>query len=236
MLACYIADACELGMDVDLNNMFQILPNDGKDPHRGREAFRFDGRVPLMLSTHRQFDRREHRGLPLLLMVRDPRDTLVSQWHIRASHFGYAGDLHQFVRDPEWGIARLTRYLNSWGEAIEQQPHHVFAYERLVIDAEGELASILKFLQLPFVEDAVPRAVKASSIDRMRELEEKGGVGEIEYEHSEENQRRVRRGKVHGFTDYLDEADLAHIQEHLRANLRPSARPLITVTGYGGGA
>ena len=57
------------------------------------------------------------RGLPLIMLRRDLRDTLVSFYYRRRALGEFRGDLESFLRSP-WGLRHAVRYHNRWCRAL----------------------------------------------------------------------------------------------------------------------
>lgn len=238
VLANYLDDALGLGVGVDLHSMFAVLPNLDRDPMRGLPAFRFPGRpdVPLVPVSHHPYQRSLFRGrAPVVLMVRDPRDVMVSAYfHATRHKHRFAGDIASFLRDPKQGVPGLIRYLNGWAAGLDRHRHPrlVLSYERLSADPEAETTRALVFLGCPADPGAVRRAVAASRFEAMRERELAEGIPAHEYDRGDGESLRMRRGKVAGFADYLGPADVAALEAAIAAGLTPAAMALLAETGF----
>lgn len=238
VLANYLDDALGLGVGVDLHSMFAVLPNLDRDPMRGLPAFRFPGRpdVPLVPVSHHPYRRSLFRGRsPVILMVRDPRDVMVSAYfHATRHKHRFAGDIASFLSDPNQGVPGLVRYLNGWAAGLDRHRHPrlVLSYERLTADPEAATTRALAFLGCPADPGAVRRAVAASRFEAMRERELAEGIPAHEYDRGDGESLRMRRGKVAGFADYLGPADVAALEAAIAAGLTPAAMALLAETGF----
>jgi alcohol sulfotransferase len=231
ILANYLNETAGLGVSVDLHTMFAVVPNFDYDPVRGLPAFHFKGRaqMPLVPVTHYPYSRFLFRGRPIVFMIRDPRDVMVSSYfHATRHKHRFKGDIAGFLRDQGLGLPHLIRYLNGWADGIAQHRHLVLSYERLSADPEAATAEVLTFLDYPIDNAALRRAVKASRFETMREREMTEGIPAHEYDRGDEESRRMRRGKVGGFADYLQPADLAAIEAGCTSGLNPAAKALKT--------
>jgi alcohol sulfotransferase len=234
ILANYLNMAAGLGVDVDLRSMFAILPNFDLDPVRGIPAFRGAGhqQVPKVLVSHLPYRRLLYRRRPVVFMVRDPRDLMVSAYfHATRHKHRFSGDASAFLRDPRQGLPHLIAYLNGWAAGLARHRHHVVTYERLSAEPEAVTAETLAFLGLPVDAGIVRRAVAASRFETMRSLELTEGIPAHAYDRSDTESLRMRRGKVGGFADYLAPSDIAWLETTCVARLHPAARRLVAATG-----
>ena len=75
---------------------------------------------PQEKKDDRQYSR--YRDKKVVLLVRDPRDVLVSYYFQRTRRAGEEHELTSFIRHPWWGIDRLIAFMNGWYENIEMYP------------------------------------------------------------------------------------------------------------------
>jgi hypothetical protein len=204
--------------------------------------------VPVLFFTHDNYlkdylghDRKAeiYRSLPVVLLVRDPRDTAVSQffqWKHRMVARkkvinGYpAGDVsvHDFIAGEEAGVPKIISFMNDWAEQIGKMPKLlVVRYEDLRADTKGELRRILAFLGQDPSDAELEDAVNFASIDNMRRMEienaKKAGAQRSMKpgDASDPSSFKVRRGKVGGWHDYVTEEQAAAIDRMVREQLNP---------------
>jgi hypothetical protein len=165
---------------------------------------------------------------PILLVVRDPRDQMVSLFfHLKKRTGTFKGDLPALLRDPVFGAERVVNIMNRWlAEWVGHSRLHVLRYEDARHDPETIFAAALRFLLPTLALDplALSRAVEISSFENMRRLEAgtKDAQGtELVADLNTEALRpkdaadpdsyKVRRGKVGGYADYLAAPDIAYL-------------------------
>jgi hypothetical protein len=130
---------------------------------------------PRLFKSHAPFDRRYGR---VIYIVRDPRDVAVSFYHFRKKRgiveVGYPIEEHvaEFLNGMHvygtWG-----EHVGGWMGARERRDDfHWLRYEDMHIDAPQTLRNATQFLGLSVSDDTIQRAVRRSSADRMRELEQ----------------------------------------------------------------
>lgn len=204
--------------------------------------------VPVLFFTHDNYlkdylghDRKAeiYRNLPVVLLVRDPRDTAVSQffqWKHRMVARkkvinGYPqGDVsvHEFIAGEEAGIPKIITFMNDWADEIGKLPRLlVVKYEDLRADTKGELRRILEFMGQHPLDAELEDAVNFASIDNMRRMEienaKKAGAQRSMKpgDASDPSSFKVRRGKVGGWHDYVTEEQAAALDRMVREKLNP---------------
>jgi prepilin signal peptidase PulO-like enzyme (type II secretory pathway) len=217
---------------VDLTSMFGLVPNLDLDRVRGIPAFyhrEADTMLPLIAATHLTPGQLSAGECPVLFVVRNPHDVVVSSYfHERSHKQSFTGDIGEFVRDDRQGLPSFVRYLNSWGASMHRHPHCVIAYERLSAATVEETIKTLEFLNLPVDRELVEVAVEAASFGNLRQMEQTQGVPGREYDRSNADASRMRRGKVYGFRDYLDVQSIEWIDSYCAAHLNANARQLLS--------
>ena len=234
ILSNYLTDVHKLDTSIDLHTTFSVTPNLDRDPLRGLPAFKYEQyrpALPKIAVSHLAYDARLFQKKPIIFMVRDPRDVLVSSYfHATRHKHRFSGDIGTFLADREQGAADVIRYLNGWAEGLARHPHFVLSYEALSADPEGMTAAALRFLKCPVDAAAVRSAVEASRFEAMREIEKSDGIPGHEYDRSDDESLRMRRGVAGGFADYLSPSEVYWIEKTCATGLTPAARALVAMT------
>lgn len=168
-------------------------------------------------------DRREFSGRRVVLLVRDPRDTVVSAFHQETKRVDqkYPSSISDFIREPRMGLERIVEFNLGWisDHGIPRQ-FHLIEYENLRANTEGELDKLLDFIgRRTADQSAVRRAIEMADFDRLQKLERQGAL-QTRYgeslkprDVSDPNSLKVRKGKVGGFREELSEADISYCAE-----------------------
>lgn len=169
----------------------------------------------------------------VLLQIRDPRDVVVSYFFHRTARkheifpvAPFTGSLADFVRHPQGGIPNIVAFYNAWaaGRAAPAALLRV-DYEDLVADPAAGLTAALAFLGLPAPDAAgVVATVEECRFERMQALETAGAIPGRRLATTDPDNpesRKVRRGKVGGYRDYLAADDVAWIDAYLARHLDP---------------
>jgi len=235
LLSCYFAERAELGFQPDLESMFRVLPNFDLDPVRGIGAFAGEKRrdlMPLVLVSHLTYKNGLFRNLPVILLVRDPRDVIVSAYFHATRHKKvFSGDIGSFLDDPTYGLPALTRFLNSWAEGLRGRRHLLVSYELMLREPATTVAAVLDFLGAEIRDDAMYRAIEAAQFDRMRARERDQGIPGHDYDRNDTLSLRMRSGKAGGFAEWLSPGQSAWILAQCRQGLTPDAQALLAATG-----
>ena len=211
---------------------------------------RLDPRVPKILFTHDNYIRsytgnldskRDFYGKKVVLLVRHPADVAVSQyfqWKFRMrprkkalnGYPEHGGELSvaDFLLDPDVGVPGVVRFFNGWSAERASLPQLlVVRYEDLRRDTVKELARGLLFLGEAPSEAELADCVAFASIENMRKLEERAGGSWLAGSRMRPGDKanpdsfKVRRGKVGGWRDYVDDAQAVVIEALIERELRP---------------
>lgn len=213
----------------------------------GDRFHRIDPSIPKLFTTHERNEPEPiRRRLPelvrdrrLLLLVRDPRDVIVSWYHHHArrstprtrARLGLPldmdpVDLAAFAADPGFGLPSVVAFLERWVAIARAHPRSLLVrYEDLRARPEAELERILAFLGLEAPRAVLERAVAFASFDSLKEKERTG------FFRTEKLQARdpgdpasfkVRRGKVGGYRDELPAEVVARLDRLVAERLDPA--------------
>jgi len=216
----------------------------GFDEFRDRRAG-----VPVLFFTHDNYikdflghDRKAevYGDLPVVLLVRDPRDTAVSQFfqwkHRMVSRKKVINDyplddatsVHDFIAGGNAGIPKIISFMNQWADAFDSMSKLlVVKYEDLRADTKGQLRRILEFIGEQPVEADIEDAVTFASIDNMRRMETENAAKSGAHRSmkpgnaDDPSSFKVRRGKVGGWRDYVTEEQANALDAQVRETLNP---------------
>lgn len=171
----------------------------------------------------------DRRSKPVLLVVRDPRDLLVSLYfHLTRRTKEFEGTVSELVHSPMFGIEAIVEVWNYWLREWANHPKFMcLSYEAARSETARTFGQAVEFLSgRPPDSAAMEYALEQSSFENMRKMETSGegaagkvaGVdvaaltpGSLE----DPGSYKVRSGKVGGYTEHLSEEDLAYISRVL---------------------
>jgi Sulfotransferase domain len=197
-----------------------------------RIVVRHDGNPHKCTAAELCPHRREYAGCRVMLLVRDPRDAIVSNYFqvTRRDHW-FEGDLPTFLRWPRGSLDSMLRYYDVWAkERAVTAGFLLLRYEDLRRDTAGELRRMATFLGLERIADStIQRAVEHASFESMRRRESTMPADSAPLapgHHDDPESFKVRRGKIGGYRDYLSADDVDWLDRRIDADLD-------TLYGYG---
>jgi Sulfotransferase domain len=204
------------------------------------------GAVPKILFTHDNYlkdytghdaSKADFYEKKVIFLARDPRDVAVSQyfqWKYRMK--ANKKDINAYPIDDlapfdfvmsDAGLHKVIEFMNLWAkEAPQIRDFLVVRYEDLRARPEETLRRLLEFLGTPATEAQIADAVAFASYDNMKQMEQKrvfwlSGGRLVPKDRSNPNSYKVRRGKVAGYRDDFDAAQLARIDQLVETRLDP---------------
>jgi hypothetical protein len=236
LLSIYLAKIHAVPVKLDLQTTFHILPNFDLDRARGLPVFTTSGddnRLPLIAVSHRVYEPRFFAHKPVIMLVRDPRDVIVSAYFHQTQHKKrFSGSIPEFIVDEQFGIKSIIDYHNGWAEGLINSHALVVSYEDLSKNTEATVRRILDFLHIPLHEDHLHEAIAGAAFDRMKKVEKAKPIPGHDYNAQNDDSSRVRKGKVGGFNENLTDSDVAQIEAMMRQGLTPAAVKLMAHSGY----
>ncbi|GGI05987.1 sulfotransferase domain-containing protein [Egicoccus halophilus] len=189
-------------------------------------AVRHEGRPHRSRREEIRSDKRRFRSKDVILLVRDPRDVVVSSYFQASRRDArFTGTLEEFIAAPVGGFDTILRFYGTWAAARSVPRRFLLVrYEDLHRDTRGELARVVDFLGLRASPEGLDHAVAAGDFDRMRELESSGAIAAKRMrpgDASDAESYKMRRGEVGGAADYLDAEQFAQLTERVRRELPP---------------
>ena len=210
--------------------------------------YQADG-VPRIMFTHDNYvkdytgqrdSKADFYDKKVVFLARDPRDVAVSQyfqWKYRMKP--NKKDINAYPTDDlkpfafvmsDAGLPKVIEFMNLWAtEARHIRDFMVVRYEDLRARPHETLAGVLQFLGTPGTEAQIADAVQFASYDNMKRMEQQrvfwlSGGRLVPKDRSNPNSYKVRRGKVAGYRDDFDAAQLARDRppgrDHPRSTLR----------------
>jgi len=227
MLASYLNHANKLCLDINFESVFQLVPADGVSiaPHTVFQQ----GSIPRIQQSH---SINADLFNDVIFLVRDPLDTLVSfyfhearQWHRPV------GSIGAFVcaRAVGW-----VAYMNTWTKRLPLIRSMVLRYEDCGHDEDSYLPAVLRFAGvLDICPEAVNLAIEQAKFLQMQAKEVSGPfIPGHRYDLADTDARRVRRGKIGGWRDYLAQQDVEAVRRCIQQASTPALKIFLDKYGY----
>jgi len=186
-----------------------------------------DGQPHRSTPAEIEDDKSEFADTRVILMVRDLRDTTVSNYFQATRREGtFQGDITAWLAEPRGSVDSMLRYYHVWA----QQRHLprgflLVRYEDLKRDTAHELRRIAEFIGMQDVKPAtIAAAVEYGSFGKMREREAAKPADGTPFAAGKEGDPesfKTRRGKVGGYVDYLTPEQVAWLERRIHDELDP---------------
>ena len=228
-LFCEVTDS----MDVE-----RRLPDLHKMRAR-REALKTELDMLMFIKTHFLYGSQhpyiEHTA-GFIYVLRNPRDVLLSNSRFSGVTRNQPIDVREFALTfikamgiPRWrqtGMGTWIENLSSWCGASAHHPHLFIRYEDLIEAPKQHLRTMLELIDAELDDERLERAVRASSIDSMRRLEddERRHDKDTLFNDQGDGNRFVGEGKVG--------QSLAHLGEDVESLYRQRFGSIAWLFGY----
>lgn len=211
-----------------------------KNPHQIHKAGSLLRGVPCILMAHDwrgisgavetmqlERDKRRFHGRSVLLLVRDPRDVVVSNYfQKRYREHTFDGSIHEFVHDPVRGIESIVEYYNIWAQERRQtRSFALVRYEDMRRDTAGELLRVLEYCGIHGVStELIDTVVERYEFSNMKRMERQGvfeSRSVMPGEAGNPDSFKTRSGKVGGYREHLDAGDRQYVDDLIVSGLDP---------------
>lgn len=146
----------------------------------------------------------------VILLIRDPRDVMVSYYHYRRNLNQFPGDLSSFVKNRKYGIRTWVRHTESWlNKSYPGQGLQLFFYEDFRQNPEKELERLFKLMGFNLGAEIIKKSAEKASFENMRKSEK----DTLSYSIKKfEKFKFVRRGKNEQGKKELKDKDVEFIK------------------------
>ncbi|MGC1308769.1 MAG: sulfotransferase domain-containing protein [Phormidesmis sp.] len=194
------------------------------------DLFSFSERIPTlpaikpMHEKYGQFGNR-YEQQKVILLVRDPRDALVSRYHQHKDELGF-DSLDRYVCESS-DLHAYIQFYNDW------QTHRDSAKDLLLVRYEDmkentfhEVQRVGNFLELPLTPTEIHQAIDYASFQNMRKMEVEG-TSQVRTkvmsarDISNPESFKVRKGTIGGYRAELAPEAIAFVDSTVSAQLNP---------------
>lgn len=161
-------------------------------------------------------------GQRVLLLARDPKDTLVSLYFQQTKRNPFfKGTMGEFIRSRQ-GAVTMERFYGMWAQAFCTDVHMLSFYEDFSAAPRVEFYRVVSFFNLEKNFERLLKAVKMGSFENMKQLEKSGKYPQRWLQPRNKNDNdsyKCRRGVIGGYRDYLDKKDIRYINRIIKSNI-----------------
>jgi hypothetical protein len=135
--------------------------------------------------------------------------------------------IFDFLMNREVGLPEIIAFLETWERELPRvRDSVVVRYEDMRADPEQALRRVLSFLGTPGTDEQIRAAVAYAAYDNMKRLEQKrvfwlSGLRLRPGHRGNPQSYKVRRAKVGGWRDYLDDQQAGAIDGLLASRPKP---------------
>jgi hypothetical protein len=166
--------------------------------------------------TEMEHDKSGYKDRRVVLLVRDPRDVVVSGYFQATKRIGvYDGSISDFIRDPKHGIEKIIIFNSDWlASATVPKDFHLIQYEDMHTRLREVLTGVIRFADPKRRMPDLDRVMELGRFENMQEMENSGELAK-KYgrilkpgDPADVESFKCRKGKVGGYADYLSEDDI----------------------------
>jgi hypothetical protein len=182
---------------------------------------------------------RRMAGKKIVLLVRDPRDVVISHYfafvkrssEIERLSYRVPDSVEEdgpfaFAINPHCGMIKIIDFMNYWSAAVRRHPGALLVrYEDIKANTVEQFATVMKYIQPDVTADEIHMAVLAGDFERMKQKEAQGTFGLSILNPGTEGDSesfKVRRGKVGGYADYLTPEQKVVLDKMVTSHLDPA--------------
>ncbi len=169
-------------------------------------------------------DKSAYKDRRVILLVRDPRDVVVSGYFQATKRLGvYSGPISEFIRDPKHGIEKIVIFNSEWlASAKVPRSFCLIQYEEMHARLAEVLERVIRFVNPSHPMPDLDGIIEIGRFENMREKESRGefaktygGIlkpGDI----ADPESYKCRKSKVGGYDEYLSADDIAYCDQIMR--------------------
>ena len=189
--------------------------------------------LPSIKAIHEKYGQfGSYETKKIILLVRDPRDALVSRYHQHKHEYPSYQDINDFILNSSELLSYIEDYNLWWQNSRELAGLLVVRYEDMRANTQYELTRVLDFLEIEAEPATIADAVEYASFKNMRSIEAKGSsevrAGVLRTSAiqggvlSDQNSLKVRKGKVGGYKEELSSEVVNFMDDLVREKLNSS--------------
>ncbi|ELU12995.1 hypothetical protein CAPTEDRAFT_199727 [Capitella teleta] len=175
---------------------------------------------PRVIKTHLYYEffeqKVEQEGLKVVVVLREPKDTLTSYYHHYCLRMmgSFPGDFHQFFelfRNDRLMGGNIFKMASGWWTKRDLPNVHIVKYEEMKKDCAGVIRGLGKFLEIPLEEEVVTCIVEKCKIENMRKSKVMDFIVDSQGQKVFEPEKFFRKGVVGDWRTHMTEEEAAFV-------------------------
>ncbi len=159
-------------------------------------------------------------------LYRDPRDVLVSSYHHARNRSNISWLQKQdMLDDPIVGLPKIVAFMNNWTRQVDAAGAQAMriSYEKLKGAPQQTLGELCRFLQLPFSDDDIRKAIDDCTFERLQKRE-KAASGENPWlapaDPDNPNSFKFREGRSGSYRNFFEPEQIKWIDDYMAQHLQ----------------
>lgn len=181
---------------------------------------------PKIFFTHTLLNYNPNGNSKTVLMIRDPRDMLVSSYFHntrRSQTVPKDYPISQYIRDPASGIDLIFDWYHKALIKLSSRDWQLISYEHIHQDPETWFSVLLNNLKIPIDKALLTKCVESCNFENLQKganslVDHPEKYRYLQFDESDPESHKFRKGKVGGYKNYLGEEDIAYLNERARDN------------------
>ncbi len=210
---------------------------------------RLNAAIPKIFFTHDNYlrgytgnvdSKKDFYDKKTILLVRDPRDVAVSQFHqwkyrmrpekkAMNNYPEHDADIsvYDFVKHEGQGLNHIIDFMNAWATELDKiKELLVIRYEDMKARPEQEMRRVVEFLGLEPKDAYLADTAEFASVENLRKKEQenyfwRSGSRVQAKDVNDPNTFKVRKAKVGGYRDYFDDDQVEEFRAMVDSRLLP---------------
>lgn len=226
-LVLLLAKTIEYHYGVTVKNPLKLRRFAGRVPDVPLILQHHDGGPEFLRPEQLAHDKSSYAGKNVVLLVRDPRDVVVSSYFQKTKrNINYQGTLDDYVYESVGSLDAILSFYNIWAKNRHVPADFLLmTYEDMQTDTKCELRRLVEFLGLAGIPDeTLWQAVEFCRFDNMRQLEASNSykTGALSArDPTDETTYKTREGRIGGFRDKLGQAEIDYMDRRINETLDP---------------
>jgi hypothetical protein len=161
-----LVEAGELENDYSFKTLDETIPEISRDNLMKKWKYKA---IPRFIKSHIAYKEIFFKKNRTLLIIRDPRDVMVSYFHyaLNTTGFNFDGDFSSFIRHKKYGLESCIRHQISW----QHKASSIIKYEDLKKNGKEILITAIDKLGISLQKEILHQAFEKASFENMKKLE-----------------------------------------------------------------